>query len=519
MRIQGLVGRTLRAAPAGMAPALGVAARAGFVRPAGGGLILLPLGALVIDHIERQLLSGLGCEPIEPVMGSGDLREAVIGLLRTEVQSYRQLPLRIATRGRGRLSLADATASEAAEMLTVAGAHTTDGERAAFLGQIDDRIGGLGRATRIVLVHALVAGDVRASLVVRDEGANAMLACTQCGTWMLREGAPFSRGEATPGEGRSMELVYTPGATTIQALAEMLDIGREQTLKALFLTTRSGELVLVVVRGDLDVSLEKLGAVLGASGLRPATEAEIRIAGAVPGYASPIGLQVRKPGAEDGVLVVLDLSVYSSASFVAGANRADYHYAGVDPRRDLAATHVADIALAPSGACCAECGQVLAEAHATLVSLAEHLPAPSFSDPTGADIRGAAGMVTIDLLALFEAIVAGSSDGAGIAWPPSLAPADVHVVDLKAGDACAQAVAALEAEGLRVLLDDRALGAGAKFTDADLIGCPVRVTLSPRSLQSGGAELALRCGVGAEVVSLDTLATHARARLHSLMST
>jgi len=180
---------------------------------------------------------------------------------------------------------------------------------------------------------------------------------------------------------------------------------------------------------------------------------------------------------------------------------------------------VADIALAPSGACCAECGQVLAEAHATLVSLAEHLPAPSFSDPTGADIRGAAGMVTIDLLALFEAIVAGSSDGAGIAWPPSLAPADVHVVDLKAGDACAQAVAALEAEGLRVLLDDRALSAGAKFTDADLIGCPVRVTLSPRSLQSGGAELALRCGVGAEVVSLDTLATHARARLHSLMST
>jgi len=249
MRIQGLVGRTLRAAPAGMAPALGVAARAGFVRPAGGGLIVLPLGALVIDHIERQLLSGLGCEPIEPVMGSGDLREAVIGLLRTEVQSYRQLPLRIATRGRGRLSLADATASEAAEMLTVAGAHTTDGERAAFLGQIDDRIGGLGRATRIVLVHALVAGDVRASLVVRDEGANAMLACTQCGTWMLREGAPFSRGEATPGEGRSMELVYTPGATTIQALAEMLDIGREQTLKALFLTTRSGELVLVVVGG------------------------------------------------------------------------------------------------------------------------------------------------------------------------------------------------------------------------------------------------------------------------------
>ena len=518
MRIQGLVGRTLRAVPAGMPAALGVAARAGFVRPASGGLLLLPLGARVVDRIEHELVDGSGCEPIEPVIGVGDLREVVASLFVGEVQSYRHLPLRIATRGQAKPPVTDGKGCERAMLLTVAGAFATELERAEFFGQINDRIGRLGNTSRLRLVQAIGAGSARASLAMSDNAPRGVLECARCGTWRLREVAPFARGEATAGEGRPLELVHTPGATTIQALADMLHIAREQTLKALFLTTLGGEFVLVVVRGDLEVSLDKLTAVLGASGLRPATEAEIRAAGAVPGYASPIGLRVRQPGAESGVIVVLDLSVHSSVSFVAGANRADYHYTDVDPRRDLAATHVADIALAPLGARCAECGLVLTEARGTIVALAEDLAAPTYSDGTGADKQGAAGLVTIDLLAMFEEIVAASVDGTGIAWPPSLAPADVHVVDLKAGEACALAVAALEAEGLRVLLDDRALGAGAKFTDADLIGCPLRVTVSPRSLQAGGAELALRCGIDAEVVHLDSLATHARAHLSALMS-
>lgn len=518
MRIQGLVGRTLRAVPTGMPTALGVAARAGFVRPATGGLLLLPLGARVVDHIEHELVDGLGCEPIEPVIGAGDLGEVVAGLFVGEVQSYRHLPLRIATRRQTKPPGTDGKGCERALLLAVAGAFATEVDRAEFFGQMDDRMGRVGITSRLRLVQAGGAGSARACLAVSDAGHREVLECDRCGTWRLREFAPFARGEPPAGEGRPLELVHTPGATTIQALADMLHIAREQTLKAIFLTTLGGEVVLAAVRGDLEVSLDKLTAVLGASGLRPATEAEIRAAGAVAGYASPIGLRVRQPGAEGGVIVVLDLSVYSSVSFVAGANRADYHYTGVDPRRDLAATHVADIALAPFGARCAECGLVLTEARGTVVALSEDLRAPTFSDETGADKLGAAGLVTIDLLAMFEEIVAASVDGAGIAWPPGLAPADVHVVDLKAGEACAQSVAALEAEGLRVLLDDRALGAGAKFTDADLIGCPLRVTVSPRSLRAGGAELALRCGTDAEVVPLESLATHARARFGTLMS-
>jgi prolyl-tRNA synthetase len=518
MRINGLVGRTLRAVPAGMTSALGAAARAGFVRPASGGLILLPLGVWVIDRIAAELVRGLTCEPIEALTCSGDVAGAMANLLRSEVQSYRQLPLRIATRGGAQVPLNESTGCEGAEVLTVAGAFGTEAERGAFLAQIDDRANRLGDASRLRLAHATGAGRSRATLVLRDDGGRVTLACPLCGTRMLREAAPFSRGDAPTCEARALDLIHTPGATTIQALADMLHIGREQTLKALFLTRQAGELVLVVVRGDLEVGLDKLSTVLGASPLRPATEAEIRSSGAIPGYASPIGLRVRQPGADGGVIVVIDPSVYTSASFVAGANRPDYHYAGLDPRRDLTATHVADVALAPPGARCAECGLALTEARGTIVALATDIPAPTYSDETGADQQASAGLVSLDLLALFEEIVAASADGTGIAWPARVAPADVHVVDLKAGEACAQSVSALERGGLRVLLDDRTLGAGVKFMDADLIGCPLRVTVSPRSLQAGGAELALRCGLSPEVVPLDTLATLARARLAALMS-
>jgi prolyl-tRNA synthetase len=518
MRIGGLVGRTLRAVPAGMTPALGAAARAGFVRPTSGGLILLPLGVWVIDRIAAELVSGLACEPIKAPTWSRDVARAMADLLRLEVQSYRQLPLRIATRGCAQLPQNEYAGWEGAEVLTVAGAFGTEVERGAFFAQIDDRANRLGDAGRLRLAHATGAGNSRALLALRDDGRRVTLACPQCGTRMLREAAPFSRGDAPPCEARGLELIRTPGATTIQALAEMLHIGREQTLKALFLTNQAGELILVVVRGDLEVGVDKLSAVLGASRLRPATEAEIRSSGAVPGYASPIGLRVRQPGTDDGVIVVLDLSVYSSASFVAGANRPDYHYAGLDPRRDLTATHVADVALAPAGARCADCELALTEARGTIVALGSDIPAPTYRDETGVDQQACASLVSLDLLAFFEEIIAVSADGTGIAWPAGVAPADVHVVDLKAGEACAQSVAALEREGLRVLLDDRTLGAGVKFTDADLIGCPLRVTVSPRSLQAGGAELALRCGLSSEVVPLDTLATLARARLATLMS-
>jgi len=128
-------------------------------------------------------------------------------------------------------------------------------------------------------------------------------------------------------------------------------------------------------------------------------------------------------------------------------------------------------------------------------------------------------MLTIDLLAALEHVVAACADESGIAWPALLAPADIHVVDLKAAEAASHVAGALQARGLRVLLDDRPLAAGAKFTDADLIGCPLRITVSPRSLQAGGGELSGRRGRNPSIAPLSEVPDIALTRISALMST
>jgi prolyl-tRNA synthetase len=230
-------------------------------------------------------------------------------------------------------------------------------------------------------------------------------------------------------------------------------------------------------------------------------------------------MRVRGSTGPEGICVIADLSVFSGTDFAAGANEADYHYVRVDPRRDFAITQEVDIGMPPSGARCATCGSGLTDQRGTIIARWTPLPAPAFAGEGGGEEHGAAAWLAIDLLATLEHVVAACADGHGIAWPALLAPADVHIVDLKAAEPAAQIAGALEARGLRVLLDDRPLAAGAKFTDADLIGCPLRVTVSPRSVQAGGGELSGRKGVNPSVIPLSEIPDLVHAHLAALMST
>jgi prolyl-tRNA synthetase len=126
--------------------------------------------------------------------------------------------------------------------------------------------------------------------------------------------------------------------------------------------------------------------------------------------------------------------------------------------------------------------------------------------------------VTINLRAWFEEILIAAADDAGIAWPAMASPSDVHVIDLKAASESRRAAESLEDVGLRVLVDDCPIGAGATFTDADLIGIPLRVTVSPRSLEAGGAKLSFQRGAGPEIRPSATLAGAVQAHLAGLMS-
>ncbi len=521
MKIEGLVGRTLRARPTGLSAAMGMAVRAGFVRPCTDGWIMLPLGVRVMDRMAETVLEGLDCHPVSILAGRvGDIARVMSELLQGDTQSYRHLPLRIATSARGDDDfLQPSIDADVLERLVVAGAFTEAEALGDFVSRGAGNLCALAAAAGIESDSVGGMGGSSAVVAFGPTGRSLVLGCTACGSMHLREAAPFARGLAAQGSSAALERVHTPGASTIQALAEMLGIGREQTLKALFLSTDAGELVFALVRGDVDASIEKLSGVVGARSLRPATEAEISAAGAVPGFAGPMGVRVRGAGDEAGVLVVADSSVFSGNDFAVGANEADHHFVHVDPRRDFSVSEVADIALAPAGARCAVCGAELVERRGTIIARSYALTGPSFSDESGSERRAAAACMMVDLLALFEQLVGACADEEGVAWPVELAPADVHVVSLKEDDACRDAVLALDRIGLSVLSDDRPIGAGAKFADADLIGCPLRVTISSRSLQAGGAELAGRKGSDPRVVPLIALPDEARTRLAALMST
>jgi prolyl-tRNA synthetase len=289
------------------------------------------------------------------------------------------------------------------------------------------------------------------------------------------------------------EVVETPGVGTIDELAEFLSIAASATAKALPMVT--GErLVLALVRGDDKLSEGKLETFFEAA-FRPATDEEIREAfGAGGGSLGPVGVDVE---------LIADEAL-REGQYVAGANEDGRHLRGVQAGRDYEPTF-ADIRQARDGDACPECGGTLRIETAIEVGhifkLGTFFSKPfgaTFLDEDGREKPLVMGSYGIGLARTMAAIVEQSHDENGIVWPKSVAPYDAHVVVLPGAEEIAeQAAEALSAAGLDVLLDDRDQRAGEKFADADLIGCPLRVTAGRKSLEDGKVDLRDRAS-GAE---------------------
>jgi prolyl-tRNA synthetase len=313
------------------------------------------------------------------------------------------------------------------------------------------------------------------------------------------------------------EEVATPGVTSIDELAGFLGIDPAATSKAMPVTDPDGTVVLALVRGDDRLSEARLASALGVA-VRPSTEDEVRAAfGAEPGSIGPVGFAGR---------IVADEAL-RDGQFVAGANRTGWHLRGVEAGRDFAA-ELADLREPRAGDACPVCGGALRFQTAVEVGHIFKL-GTRYSDPLGAvflDEEGKErpmlmGCYGIGPARIMAAAVEQRADDAGIAWPRSLAPYDVHVVAIGAAGAEATALAddvaaALEAEGLKVLLDDRDRRPGEKFADADLIGCPLRVTVGKKSLEDGKVDLLARASRAEERVESGALARRAAELWESL---
>jgi prolyl-tRNA synthetase len=358
-------------------------------------------------------------------------------------------------------------------------------------------------------------------------GEDSLLFCDACGYSANRQVAAFTKPIPQAEAAHPLEKVATPSASSIDALAQYLKISADRTAKAVFFTARINEqgeetdqLVFAVVRGDMDVNETKVANLVKASELRPATDEEIKVSGAQPGYASPVGLE--------GVIVIVDDLVTQSPNLVAGANEAGYHLRNVNFGRDYTASLIGDIAAAREGDACPECGIPMRLVRGVEVGNIFKLGTRysdalgcNFLDEQGNNKPVIMGSYGIGVGRLMACIAEQHNDERGLLWPATVAPYPVHMVVLQGkevdtGRIAASIEAALTEAVLEPLVDDRVESAGVKFNDADLIGLPIRLTVSERAFKQGGVEMKLRASGNSTIVPLEQVVAVVRSAVDEL---
>lgn len=305
--------------------------------------------------------------------------------------------------------------------------------------------------------------------------------CPKCQYTERLDMAQFQKSEEANEPLLALEKLSTPDCHTIEALSSFLGIPKEKTAKALMFT-RPGDnqFIFVVVRGDRQLSEAKLKQHIGE--VRPATAEEIERSGAAPGYASPIGLQA--------ALIVVDDLILQSHNLVAGANEPGYHLKNTNYGRDYAAEIVEDLVQAKAGDTCKNCGNPLSVLDAMILATRNEFNLQNI------------------LLALAETY----HDPKGLTFSHPAAPFDVYLMHIPGTEIDTRSRAeamynTLQSTGIGILFDDRDERAGVKFNDADLIGCPIRITVGEKTLKEGMVEFKERSAKENKMIPIDRIAS------------
>ena len=545
--------------------------RAGMIKRLGAGIYnYMPLGLRVIRKVEaiiRQEMDRAGAiELLMPVVQPAELwmetgrfqkmgpellrvkdrhgrdfviqptsEEVITDIARQELRSYKQLPrnfyhiqTKFRDERRPRFGLMRG------RELTMKDAYSFDRDvesglrsyQAMFKAYcaIFDRMGLQYRA--VAADSGAIGGDASQEFqVIADTGEDAIVYCPSsdyAANIELAEAVALLPHRSNAAE--ALTKTPTPGRSTCEEVAELLELPLQRTVKSLVLATderdERGEvkgttLWLLLVRGDHSLNEVKAGKIEGLkAGFRFATAAEIvEHFGTPPGYLGPIGMR-------GAVKVVADRTVAMMSDFVCGANDAGFHYTGVNWGRDLPeADVVADIRNvvegdpSPDGLGVLAIQRGIEVGHVFLLGTKYSAAMDAtFLDESGKPQPMVMGCYGIGVTRLLGAAIEQNHDERGIVWPASMAPFTVVIcpigydrsVDVR--HAADQLHAELEAAGLDVVLDDRGERPGAMFADWELIGIPLRIVISDRGLKAGTAEVQGRRESAARVVELPTLA-------------
>jgi len=550
MRLSHLFSQTKREIPADAdLPSHQLLLRGGYIRQLGAGIFsYLPLARRSLSKIEnimREEINAIGGQEITmPVVHPAEIwqesgrwyqigsemgrfkdknnhdmvlsmthEEVIASLVREEIRSYRQLPqLLYHIQTKWRDDPRPRAGLIRAREFTMKDSYSIDADQSGLDIQYDAHFLAYQKIFQrcylpIIAVKSdtgIMGGNIAHEFMyLSPAGEDTLMICDNCGYSANRQIAVYKKAIIMDDHEHTLEKVATPDCKTIEDLAAYLSIPTYKTAKAVFMVATipqgketSERFIFIIIRGDMEVNENKLANILHAIALRPAVDAEIRAVGAVPGYASPVGLK--------NVIVIVDNIIPHSKNLVSGANIEGYHYRNVNYGRDYQAEITADITLAKDGDECNVCGHTLHSIRGVEVGNIFKL-GTRYSESMGCTYldrdgksnpvyMGSYGIGTGRLLAC---IVEEHHDEHGIIWPISVTPYQIHLIVLpwksinNVGEGQNKAemlYQLINKEHLECLYDDREESPGVKFNDADLIGNPIRLTISERSLNNGGVE-------------------------------
>lgn len=454
--------------------------------------------------------------------------EAAVQFARDAVNSYQQLPFMIyqfqtkfrdEARSRGGLiRVREFTMKDAYSF------HISNEDLEKYYYRVYDaytrifeRIG-IKRVVAVKSDSGMMGGSIAHEyMLLTDCGEDTIVICPECGYKANMEVAVCKRNPVRDGASEELQEVYTADKGEIAEICELLNVEAAKTAKAVcYFIKGSEKCVVCFIRGDLEINESKLKKVVGAD-IVPANIKDIP--GLHAGNIGPLNLNVKD------AQIIFDLSLEHANNMVCGANKAEYHMTGLDFDRDLQGIKFVDIAKVMQGEICPVCGKPLTLENGIEVGNIFQLGTKytktmnmTVLDKDGQAVNPIMGCYGIGIGRAIASVAEESHDDKGLIWPMSIAPWQVYLCALRIDDPSVRDAAdnlykELTDAGIEVLYDDRACSAGFKFSDCDLIGLPIRVVVSPRSLAEGKAEIQTRDKTLQENCELSTL----RERLKELI--
>ena len=535
--------------------------RGGYARMVSAGIYsLLPVGKRIVDKVEAIIRDEMnkidGQEILMPVVLPAELweesgryesvgqellrfqdrngkrmllamthEEAVCHIARTELSSYKQLPsmvYQIQTKYRdearpraGLIRVREFTMKDAYSFHISQECLDEYYQKAHQAYENVFRRVGMNDVLSIESNSGMMGGKISHEFMALSENGEDTIFVSPDGSYRANREIATAAWKFEKQPALELEKVHTPNSKTIEEVASFLGIEAENTGKAVFYKNDiTGELVFAVIRGDFEVNETKLQNVAAAAELSFATDEEIRSIGCEPGFASPLSIDSTK------VKIVVDLSVLESSNLVVGANEADYHYKNFNFERDMKNAKdviIADIATVRAGDPCPVTGEPLLEKRGIEVGNIFQL-GTKYTEAMNCTVLDANGKAATLIMGCYgigvgrtmASVIEQNNDKFGPVWPITVAPFEVQLCALNpnkenVAEISEKIYTDLKAAGIEVLFDDRGEKAGFMFNDADLIGVPLRLVISPKTVVNGQIEFKRRGSRDGELLEIDSI--------------